>query len=109
MEIFEQSNLPKDWILQIIGDGVERNNLEKYVKDKRLEKNVCFLGSKNIEQCHGLKVWEDCAQAHAAAIDGTPVGTFGEWGSFHRCLSIAACNSYYFQIKTFSPFFCKFL
>ena len=35
-----------------------------------------------IAQRHGLKVWEDCAQAHAAAIDGTPVGTFGEWGSF---------------------------
>ena len=35
-----------------------------------------------IAERHGLKVWEDCAQAHAAAIDGTPVGTFGEWGSF---------------------------
>ena len=35
-----------------------------------------------IAQRHGLRVWEDCAQAHAAAIDGTPVGTFGEWGSF---------------------------
>ena len=31
---------------------------------------------------HGLAVWEDCAQAHAAAIDGAPVGTFGQWGSF---------------------------
>ncbi|MGK2348284.1 DegT/DnrJ/EryC1/StrS family aminotransferase [Actinomyces sp. W5033] len=35
-----------------------------------------------IAERHGLKVWEDCAQAHAAAIDATPVGTFGEWGSF---------------------------
>lgn len=35
-----------------------------------------------IAEKHGLKVWEDCAQAHAAAIDGKPVGTFGEWGSF---------------------------
>ena len=54
LEIFEQSNLPKDWILQIIGDGVERNNLEKYVKDKGLEKNVCFLGSKNIDEISKL-------------------------------------------------------
>ena len=54
LEIFEQSNLPKDWILQIIGDGVERDNLEKYVKDKGLEKNVCFLGSKNIDEISEL-------------------------------------------------------
>ena len=54
LEIFEQSNLPKDWILQIIGDGVERNNLEKYVKDKGLDANVCFLGSKNIDEISEL-------------------------------------------------------
>lgn len=35
-----------------------------------------------IAERYGLKVWEDCAQAHAAAINGRPVGTFGEWGSF---------------------------
>lgn len=35
-----------------------------------------------IAQRHGLQVFEDCAQAHAAAIDGQPVGTFGSWGSF---------------------------
>ena len=54
LDIFEQSNLPKDWILQIIGDGVERNNLEKYVKDKGLDANVCFLGSKNIDEISKL-------------------------------------------------------
>ena len=35
-----------------------------------------------IAERHGLAVFEDCAQAHAAAIDGRPVGTFGAWGSF---------------------------
>ena len=35
-----------------------------------------------IAERHGLAVYEDCAQAHGAAIDGTPVGTFGAWGSF---------------------------
>ena len=36
----------------------------------------------DIARRHGLAVWEDCAQAHAAAIDDKPVGTFGAWGSF---------------------------
>jgi dTDP-4-amino-4,6-dideoxygalactose transaminase len=31
---------------------------------------------------HGLAVVEDAAQAHAAAIDRTPVGTFGDAGCF---------------------------
>ena len=35
-----------------------------------------------IARAHGLAVLEDCAQAHAAAVDGRPVGTFGTWGSF---------------------------
>lgn len=36
----------------------------------------------DIARRHGLAVWEDCAQAHAAAIGDEPVGTFGAWGSF---------------------------
>ena len=36
----------------------------------------------DIARRHGLAVWEDCAQAHAAAIDDKPVGAFGAWGSF---------------------------
>ena len=35
-----------------------------------------------IAERHGLAVFEDCAQAHGAAIEGKPVGTFGAWGSF---------------------------
>ena len=35
-----------------------------------------------IAERHGLAVFEDCAQAHGAAIDGKPVGAFGAWGSF---------------------------
>jgi perosamine synthetase len=31
---------------------------------------------------HGLRVFEDAAQAHGAAIDGRPVGTFGDFGMF---------------------------
>ena len=36
----------------------------------------------DIARRHGLAVWEDCAQAHAAAIGDKPVGAFGAWGSF---------------------------
>ena len=31
---------------------------------------------------HGLKIFEDSAQAHAASIDGKHVGTFGTFGAF---------------------------
>ena len=35
-----------------------------------------------IAEKHGLRVFEDCAQAHAASIDGKHVGTFGTFGAF---------------------------
>lgn len=31
---------------------------------------------------HNLDVYEDCAQAHGATVNGQHVGTFGRWGSF---------------------------
>ena len=34
---------------------------------------------------HGVKVIEDCAQAHGATIDGRPVGTFGTAAAFSFC------------------------
>jgi dTDP-4-amino-4,6-dideoxygalactose transaminase len=34
---------------------------------------------------HGLKVIEDCAQAHGATIDGRPVGSFGDAAAFSFC------------------------
>lgn len=35
-----------------------------------------------IARCHGLRVIEDCAQAHGAAIDGTICGTWGDAAAF---------------------------
>lgn len=35
-----------------------------------------------IAERHGLAVFEDAAQAHGAAIDGRPVGTFGRFAMF---------------------------
>lgn len=34
---------------------------------------------------HGVKVIEDCAQAHGAAIGGRPVGSFGDAAAFSFC------------------------
>jgi dTDP-4-amino-4,6-dideoxygalactose transaminase len=33
----------------------------------------------------GIKVLEDCAQAHGAEIDGAPIGTFGDAAAFSFC------------------------
>lgn len=35
-----------------------------------------------IADAHGLKIYEDAAQAHAAAWQGRPIGTFGEFAMF---------------------------
>lgn len=35
-----------------------------------------------IAAAHGLEIFEDAAQAHGAALDGKPVGTFGAFGMF---------------------------
>jgi perosamine synthetase len=36
----------------------------------------------DIARAHGLALFEDAAQAHAASLDGRPVGSFGEFGAF---------------------------
>jgi dTDP-4-amino-4,6-dideoxygalactose transaminase len=38
-----------------------------------------------LAQAHGIKVIEDCAQAHGATIDGRLVGSFGDVGAFSFC------------------------
>ncbi|WP_110239743.1 DegT/DnrJ/EryC1/StrS family aminotransferase [Nocardioides gilvus] len=37
---------------------------------------------QEIADRHGLKIFEDAAQAHGASLDGTPVGGFGDFGMF---------------------------
>lgn len=39
-------------------------------------------GIMEIANRHGIPVIEDCAQAHAAKVDGQYVGTFGTYGAF---------------------------
>ena len=47
LEIFKEANIPSDWKLQIIGDGKEKNNLEKFVEENQLKNRVIFHGTKN--------------------------------------------------------------
>ena len=42
-------------------------------------------GIMNLAERHGIKVIEDCAQAHGAEIDGNPVGSFGDAAAFSFC------------------------
>lgn len=49
-----------------------------------------MVGLMEVARRHGVPVVEDCAQAHGAALNGQPVGTFGEvaafstmWGKHH--------------------------
>jgi dTDP-4-amino-4,6-dideoxygalactose transaminase len=39
-------------------------------------------GLQAVADRHGLRVFEDAAQAHGAALDGQPVGTFGDFAMF---------------------------
>ena len=47
LEIFKKANVSKDWKLQIVGDGNEKNNLEKFVEENQLKNRVIFHGTKN--------------------------------------------------------------
>lgn len=44
-----------------------------------VERLAAFAGA------HGLKLIEDCAQAHGASLNGRPVGSFGDAASFSFC------------------------
>lgn len=39
-------------------------------------------GLRRIADAHGLRIFEDAAQAHGASLDGTPVGAFGDFAMF---------------------------
>ena len=50
LEIFKKANVSKDWKLQIIGDGNEKNNLEKFVEENQLQERVIFYGTKTSDE-----------------------------------------------------------
>ena len=54
LEIISETEIPHDWKLQIIGDGIERNKLEKFVKDKNLMNIVHFIGTKTTDEISKL-------------------------------------------------------
>lgn len=41
-----------------------------------------MTGLQEIADRHGLRIFEDAAQAHGAALNGKPVGTFGDFAMF---------------------------
>lgn len=46
---------------------------------------VDMPGLMALARQHDLRVIEDCAQAHGAFIDGTPIGAFGDAAAFSFC------------------------
>lgn len=50
LEIFKKANVSNDWKLQIIGDGKEKNNLEKFVEENQLQERIIFYGTKTSEE-----------------------------------------------------------
>ncbi len=50
-EIFKNHS---DWSLDIVGDGVERENLEKYIKENDLSKNITLHGFRDKDYINNL-------------------------------------------------------
>ena len=54
LEIISETKIPDNWKLQIIGDGIERTKLEKFVRNKNLTNIVCFTGTKTTDEISKL-------------------------------------------------------
>lgn len=50
LEIFASSKIPEDWKLQIIGDGNQKKNLEKFVEENNLKNRMIFYGTKSSDE-----------------------------------------------------------
>jgi glycosyltransferase involved in cell wall biosynthesis len=47
LEIIKDAEIPNDWKVQIIGEGREREKLEKFVFENNLKNKISFLGNKD--------------------------------------------------------------
>ena len=54
LEIIKNTSISDQWLLQIIGDGPEIDNLQNFVKINFLAKKVTFLGVKSPEEIHHI-------------------------------------------------------
>jgi dTDP-4-amino-4,6-dideoxygalactose transaminase len=67
--------------------------IERHITDRTRAILVVHLGGHPaamppivaLAAAHGLKLIEDCAQAHGATLDGRPVGGFGDAAAFSFC------------------------
>lgn len=54
INIFASAKIPSDWKLQIIGDGMERKNLEESATKLKINHRVIFHGTKNSDEINSL-------------------------------------------------------
>lgn len=52
LEIIKNTNLGENWEVQIMGDGMQKNKIEKYYNENNLQDKVKLLGSGTPEQVH---------------------------------------------------------
>jgi dTDP-4-amino-4,6-dideoxygalactose transaminase len=78
-----------------MGHTISAEDIERKISDKtkaiicvHLHGDVCDMDAiMAVANKHGLKVVEDCAQAHGATYKGKKVGTIGHMGAFSFCQS----------------------
>jgi dTDP-4-amino-4,6-dideoxygalactose transaminase len=76
-----------------VSQGLSADTIVPHVTDRTRAVIVVHLGGypsamheiSALAQRHGMKVIEDCAQAHGATLDGVPVGAFSDAAAFSFC------------------------
>ena len=54
LEIFAKSNIPTDWKVEIMGQGREKENLQRFLEENNLQDRIKFLGHGSSEDVYRL-------------------------------------------------------
>lgn len=54
LEIFAKSNIPADWKVEIMGQGREKENLQRFLEENNLQDRIKFLGHGSSEDVYRL-------------------------------------------------------